>query len=160
MIIRMTVHDNDFQDIMSGFVHNLYNGLTSISTDLYTKYTLEDPDSEAFDEYIQCSIRVNKIRELLNPNTTLVLSDDEKQLILQRVKSIFDDYVTHHEPNKNAADYLRNQFEASIRQRRKRRSLVLVPNIRLRHEPITGGGYIYVSEIHDFHGYIHYLRSL
>ena len=28
MIIRMTVHDNDFQDIMSGFVHNLYNGLT------------------------------------------------------------------------------------------------------------------------------------
>lgn len=53
MIIRMTVHDNDFQDIMSGFVHNLYNGLTSISTDLYTKYTLECPDSEAFDEYIQ-----------------------------------------------------------------------------------------------------------
>ena len=87
MIIRMTVHDNDFQDIMSCFVHNLYNGLTSISTDLYTKYTLEGPDSEAFDEYIQCSIRVNKIRELLNPNTTLVLSDDEKQLILQRVKA-------------------------------------------------------------------------
>ena len=114
MIIRMTVHDNDFQDIMSGFVHNLYNGLTSVPIDLYTKYTLEGPDSGAFDEYVQCSIRVNKIRELLNPNTTLVLSDDEKQLILQRVKSIFDDYVTHHEPNKNAADYLRNQFETSI----------------------------------------------
>lgn len=65
MIIRMTVHDNDFQSIMRGFVHNLYNELTSIPTDLYTKYTLEGPDSEAFDEYIQCSIRVNKIRELL-----------------------------------------------------------------------------------------------
>ena len=57
MIIRMTVHDNDFQDIMSGFVHNLYNGLTSIPTDLYTKYTLEGPDSEAFDEYIQWNHR-------------------------------------------------------------------------------------------------------
>ena len=114
MIIRMTVHDNDFQDIMSGFVHNLYNGLTSVPIDLYTKDTFEGPDSDVFDEYIQCSIRVNKIRELLNPNTTLVLSDDEKQLILQRVKSIFDDYVTHHETNKNAADYLRNHFEASI----------------------------------------------
>ena len=87
MIIRMTVHDNDFQDIMSGFVHNLYNGLTSVPIDLYTKDTFEGPDSDVFDEYIQCSIRV---------------------------KSIFDDYVTHHEPNKNAADYLRNHFEASI----------------------------------------------
>lgn len=114
MIIRMTVHDNDFQDIMSGFVHNLYNGLTSVPMNLYTKYTLEGPDGDAFNEYIQCSIRVNKIRELLNPNTTLVLSDEEKKLILQRVKSIFDDYVKTHEPKDAAADYLRNHFETSI----------------------------------------------
>ncbi len=114
MIIRMTVHDNDFQDIMNGFVHNLYNGLTSVPMNLYTKYTLEEPDGDAFNEYIQCSIRVNKIRELLNPNTTLVLSDEDKKLILQRVKSLFDDYVKTHEPNDTAADYLRNHFEVSI----------------------------------------------
>ena len=59
MIIRVTVHDNDFQSIMRGFVHNLYNELTSIPKDLYTKYTLEGPDSDVFDEYIQCSISVD-----------------------------------------------------------------------------------------------------
>ena len=84
MIIRITVKDNDFGEILEDFVRNLSNRMTRVPDNIEN---MQPKEQIAF-------IRsLNKIERLLNPNVTEQLTEDEKSLICGRVKEVFGEYV-------------------------------------------------------------------
>lgn len=93
MIIRITVHDNDFQTILERFCKNFYMNITEI-------YGLSE-DSMDYEKLSLYRNRSNEIRSLFNPNNDIVLTKEVKENIKKIVKEGFNTFVMKNSP-KNA----------------------------------------------------------
>lgn len=104
MIIKMTVNDNDFGEIIEDFGRNL------------SMNVLRYPDNiETLDSSIQISIlrEINLVDKLLNPNVTEEHTEEEIQLIKKRVKDSFALFI-HKRVSEDTARYLIDNFQVDI----------------------------------------------
>lgn len=102
MIIRLTVKDNDFYNVMNAFIKRFPLIITSIPNDL------------GLEESLKLIERMNHIDRLLNPNTTETLDESDKQLIIEQIKIAFFEFVNKNVYSKDYVEYLKNNFEVEI----------------------------------------------
>lgn len=107
MIIRITVHDNDFQTILERFCKNFYMNITEI-------YGLSE-DSMDYEKLSLYRKRSNEIRSLFNPNNDIVLTKEVKENIKKIVKEGFNTFVMKNSP-KNA-EYLKKNVQIDVLSR-------------------------------------------
>lgn len=90
MIIRITVNDNDFQNVLEKFCGNFYNVIT------YSATKITD---------IGESIRLEKeIRNLFNPNVDIELTNEVKKRMKRIIRESFKMFVEKN--YKKDAEYL------------------------------------------------------
>lgn len=104
MIIRLTVKDNDFGDLMDDFVKNLSGKITKLPSNI------EFLDGRKQFEIIK---EIRKIDKLLNPNVTENHTEEEKELLIKRIKETFIEFI-HSRTDDSTAEYLIKKFEAKI----------------------------------------------
>lgn len=85
MIIRMTVNDNDFGEILENFAKNLSSRITKIPRNIENM----EPD-----EQLARLRELKQLDRLLNPNVTANHTEEEKALICDKVREAFDEYVS------------------------------------------------------------------
>ena len=105
MIVKMTVKDNDFGDILENFARNLNNRITKLPRNI------EKMEREEQLEYIRL---LRKIDRLMNPNVTENHTEEEKQLLIEKIKEVFSTYVKNVCKDKSDADYLIGKFKVEI----------------------------------------------
>ena len=104
MIIRLTVSDNDFGKLMNSFVKNLPNNITSFPSNIKTL------DVERRLEIIR---EVQKIDKLLNPNVTENHTEEEKIILVKKIKESFSKFVYRY-VDVSTAEYLTKNFNVEI----------------------------------------------
>lgn len=77
MIIKMTVNDNDFGDVLGAFCKWFY------------QYVVVGVDGEDFDFH-----RHKHFNEMLNPNVDKELTEGDKAELLERIRQAFHRYVS------------------------------------------------------------------
>lgn len=112
MIIRLTVGDNDFTEFMEGYLKYFLQRLLCCDFD-------KDVSSLTRDEIILSIQRHKKVGQLFNPNNSHKLSDENKEFIMDAVKSDFHRYVDEYSMtglgiDKHVSDYLKSKFQVSI----------------------------------------------
>lgn len=104
MIIKMTVDDNDFSEILEKFGKNLFMNV------------LKYPDNiEELDSSIQISIlkEIRLVDRLFNPNVTEDHTEEEIQLIKKRVKDSFALFI-HKRVSEDTERYLLDNFQVNV----------------------------------------------
>lgn len=100
MIIKMTVKNNDFTDIIEAFADKFYGfGFSNMATDVNTSQEEIAELSKMDTEYIM----------LMKPRNSR-LSRKEKRLLISYIKKLFNHYIRNNE----ARDYLTKNFKVSI----------------------------------------------
>ena len=106
MIIRMTVHDNDFTGIIESFSRNLANKIM-FARDM-------DPDENPNDWYEKEFLPKKTIRDIIMNHEEL--TDEDKALMKAAVIIEWANYVPHafHDDKEDSEDYLKRNFEVTI----------------------------------------------
>lgn len=107
MIIKITVRDNDFTQILERFATKLFDRL----------YFGSEPKSDNIDEEIASYRAKEELRRLLNPNITEKLSQDEKAVIRAAVGTEWWKFVETLSKEEHTKEYLRKNFLVSISER-------------------------------------------
>lgn len=105
MIIKMTVRDNDFSPIIEGFCRDFIVRMYELHPDC----CINENDYEALKAWRKRDV---KIRKLLNPNNDIVLTEEDKETIINQVKYVFGLYVKKW--CYKDSEYLIERFEVSI----------------------------------------------
>lgn len=104
MIIRLTVQDNDFGNLMNDFVKCLPDRITKIPS------CIESMDGKTQFEIIK---QINKVDKLLNPNVTEKHTEEEKVLLIEKTKEAFSDFI-HYRVDESTEEYLNRNFSVEI----------------------------------------------
>ena len=104
MVIKMTVGNNDFGELMDSFVGNLSSYLLRCPDDI------EERDGAKQLEVIREIWRVDK---LINPNVTENHTEEDKRAIKKRIKELFS-LVTEKQVNEETWKYLVDNFCVDI----------------------------------------------
>lgn len=96
MIVKITVKDNDFSDLLVEFCKNFWT---------YTVLGVDEKDFE-FDRHI-------RFRNMLNPNEERELTSDEKFALLKRIKDAFQKYISTRK-SEDTVQYLMKHLVISI----------------------------------------------
>jgi hypothetical protein len=110
MIIRMTVNDNDFGEIMKDYFKDFRLKLSCGGLD-------NDTVGMSQDEVLAMIMNHRKINELLNPNFDSKLSSTDKKFIINAVVSSFENFINSKVMlglDVNTGVYLKNNFNVSI----------------------------------------------
>lgn len=105
MIIKLTVNDNDFQDTMKEFLREFYMRVLELSLDS----RIDEGDVEAIREWRN---REKKLREILNPNTSEEISEEDKEYLIAQIHKVFGHLVDNRHPDNS--EYLKENLEVSI----------------------------------------------
>lgn len=108
MIIRLTVHDNDFSHLLESFVDTLFDRLY---------WPISKPSSMSVDEWlINYWKPKRKIQKILNPNITEQLTSEEKLLICSEVLNCWQRFLDSPNLQLDSHDkeYLIKNFNTSI----------------------------------------------
>lgn len=100
MIIRATVHDNDFNDVMNSYFRNFINRF------------LDFDDDELNDDPIGVMKKTKQLMYLVNPNNQINYTDEQKQIIINRIQETFNAFVD--ETEKENSDYLKRKLKVTI----------------------------------------------
>lgn len=112
MIIKMTVHDNDFTEKIENFCKNLLADILYGEDENYDKMTIE----EKFNWWQQRTM----IQTLMNPNNDDSLTHSQRFIICEEVKKLWHKYVDNHRMSCNSHDeyrvkqYLKKAFRVQI----------------------------------------------
>ena len=109
MIIRMTVHDNDYTDVIESFCRHLKKKLLFYDEKKYFELT-------ELDEILQYWTYRHKLVNLLNPNEDRKLNKEEKKFICDEIIYLWKKYIL----NTNlihSITYLINSFRVTITYR-------------------------------------------
>lgn len=104
MIIRLTVEDNDFGDLMNIFLKKFPSVITKIPSNIENMGTQNQLDT------------INEIEEidkLLNPNITEKHTNEEKMILIKRIVKAFSEFVYNY-TNEHTAEYLEKRFKVEI----------------------------------------------
>lgn len=104
MIIRMTLNDNDFGELMEMFVKGFPNRITALPKNIETL------DGKEQFEIIK---EIRKIDKLLNPNITENYTKEEKDLIIKKINESFKIFVENH-CDLFSYEYLKDNFKVEI----------------------------------------------
>lgn len=104
MIIRLTVEDNDFGDLMDNFMKKFPSVITRIPRNI------DDVEPEKQIEIIE---EISKIDKLLNPNVTEKYTEEEKTILIERIIKVFSEFV-HNNIDESTASYLDKKFKVNI----------------------------------------------
>lgn len=96
MIVKITVKDNDFSDLLVDFCKNFWT---------YIVLGMDENDFE-FDRHI-------RFRNMLNPNEERELTSDEKFALLKRIEDAFRQYITARK-SEDTVKYLMKHLTISI----------------------------------------------
>ncbi len=107
MIIKMTVTDNDFTQEIERFCKNLIS-------DLLFKTAPKEMSTEETSEFY---IKQNKVLEILNPNITDKLTDEDKATVISAVFKQWYEYVDTHNFSERIKKYLKENFVCNLLQR-------------------------------------------
>lgn len=104
MIIRLTVEDNDFGILMDTFVKHLSSRITKLPSNI-----------ESLDGKKQFEIckEIKIIDRLLNPNVTENHTEEEKEILIKRIKEAFYEFVNYRTED-STAEYLVKNFKVEI----------------------------------------------
>lgn len=103
MIIKLTVKDNDFNNVMNEFVKRLPIIITSLPSGISNLETKEA---------IEIIKKINHIDRLLNHNLTDNYTKEDKEIIIEQIKKSFYEFVNNGA--KDYAKYLTDNFEVDI----------------------------------------------
>lgn len=99
MIIRLTVHDNDFGNLIDAYFDDLIEWF-------WFGITINENNLDYPKEF-----RISmKMKRLLN--SCEELTNEDMEFLIDRIKSTFSDFVRQKEPN--SADYLISNLEVAI----------------------------------------------
>lgn len=101
MIIRLTVEDNDFGDLMNIFLKKFPGVITKIPSNIENMETQNQLDT------------INEIEEidkLLNPNITEKHTNEEKMILIRRIVIAFSEFVYDY-TDEHTAEYLEKRFK-------------------------------------------------
>lgn len=104
MIIRLTVEDNDFGDLMNIFLKKFPGVITKIPSNIENMETQNQLDT------------INEIEEidkLLNPNITEKHTNEEKMILIRRIVQAFSEFVYNY-TDEHTAEYLEKRFKVEI----------------------------------------------
>lgn len=105
MIIRITVHDNDFQEVLEHFAKVMYDKLY---------WAGNKPDNIDIITWYETAIKEQKeIQRILNEDRRLNIN--EKKMIIDKLKHKWNEWIDAQRWDKpTTADYLKRHFNASI----------------------------------------------
>lgn len=114
MIIKMTVRDNDFAELLESFSKNLTMKLLTY----YLKNSKLPEDSieeklkksrENFDNY-------DRVNTILNPNTDVKLkkNSEDYNFLKNTIEKEFEEYLINKKVSKDSKEYLLNNFKVEI----------------------------------------------
>lgn len=101
MIIKFTVHDNDFKFLIDKFFNKFLLRLLDIK--------INKDDFEEMSKWIE---NYKKINEILNPNNNKKLTLEDKELIITKIKESFSEFIKENKPD--SFKYLTENVEVSI----------------------------------------------
>lgn len=107
MIIKITVKDNDFTQILERFATELFDRL----------YFGFEPKSDNIDEIVASYRAEKELQRLLNSNIKEKLSQDEKAVIKANVVTEWWKFVETLNKEEHTKEYLRKNFLVSISER-------------------------------------------
>ena len=111
MIIKLTVHDNDFTERVEAFSNHLFDKLYWYTT---------KKENETLDEAMQRIKYEHKVQSLMNVNITENLSKEDKKFICDIVKKLWEQYIDELTCYDDyTKDYLKRNFKSSISYRFK-----------------------------------------
>ena len=107
MIIRLSVNDNDFTQQIEPYVKNFV---------CYIRELMPEQDlgeNPTFEEVYNWRQRDKEINRLMNPNSSVVLTDKEKRVIVSQIKRTFGVYCDNHF-DKDTANYLKKGLNVKV----------------------------------------------
>lgn len=107
MIIRLTVSDNDFYDIMYKFAKKMWNYTG-------TKYS-KDLSSDELNQLIKEIDEHDAIIQLINPNINTKLSKEDEDKVIAYIKKNFEIYLDQH-TSKDTKEYLLKNLKISFQK--------------------------------------------
>lgn len=102
MIIHVSINDNDFADILGGYMANLFTNLTE---DLARLCEGTEVSHNNFYNLFSASKRITAIWNE-NNNGNRDLTEDDKEFLKNRIKISFDDYCRRTGRTQGTIDYL------------------------------------------------------
>lgn len=103
MIIKLTLNDNDYGEVISLYFQNFISNL------LYTSVI----GSNIYDDEILMEWKLmKKLEWLLNPNNDIVYTEEQKQFIIDRIRTSFNRHISKYRPDSQS--YIMNNLEISI----------------------------------------------
>lgn len=107
MIIRLSVNDNDFTQQIEPYVKNFV---------CYIRELMPEQDlgeNPTFEEVYNWRQRDKEINRLMNPNSSVVLTDKDKRIIVSQIKRTFEVYCDNHF-DKDTANYLKKGLNVKV----------------------------------------------
>ena len=107
MIIRLSVNDNDFTQQIEPYVKNFV---------CYIRELMPEQDlgeNPTFEEVYNWRQRDKEINRLMNPNSSVVLTDKDKKVIVSQIKRTFGVYCDNHF-DKDTANYLKKELNIKV----------------------------------------------
>jgi hypothetical protein len=107
MIIRLSVNDNDFTQQIEPYVKNFV---------CYIRELMPEQDlgeNPTFEEVYNWRQRDKEINRLMNPNSSVVLTDKDKRVIVSQIKRTFGVYCDNHF-DKDTANYLKKGLNVKV----------------------------------------------
>ena len=104
MIIKLTVHDNDFTERVEIFAQDLFSKIYWYD---------EQKENETIEDKLEEINLKNKIQSLMNEQNQL--SKEDKKFICDLVKKLWEQYIDnekYYQPH--TKDYLKNNFRVNI----------------------------------------------
>lgn len=107
MIIKLTVNDNDFYNIMYNFIIKMWH-----YTD--TKYS-KDLSPDELNQLIKEIDEHDAIIRLINPNIDTKLSKENEDKVIEYIKKNFERYLDKH-ASKDTKEYLLKNLKISFQE--------------------------------------------
>ena len=107
MIIGLSVNDNDFTQQIEPYVKNFV---------CYIRELMPEQDlgeNPTFEEVYNWRQRDKEINRLMNPNSSVVLTDKDKRVIVSQIKRTFGVYCDNHF-DKDTANYLKKGLNVKV----------------------------------------------
>ncbi len=109
MIIRATVNDNDFYDVMFGFMRTMWN--FKRNNKAVSEMTPEEVSAE-----VDALLEHEDILKLVNPNNDKKLTAEEEQTVIKHLHKKFAEHLENACKSSDTKEYLKRHLEIKIQK--------------------------------------------
>ena len=107
MIIRLTVKDNDFTEYIEPYMKNFVSYIRELTSEFDMG---ENPTFEQLHSWRQRDKEVNRV---MNPNMSIILTDNDKKFIIEQVKRTFNIYFSNRF-EQDTVEYLMRSLDVKV----------------------------------------------